>query len=149
MITAMNHVSFTVSNLEQSVDFYKNVLNFTCVSLAERSREFSSAVTGIDGAAMKIAYMNGPGCTIELIQYTSGTGERLNTKTSNIGSAHVCFNIADYDEWLERMKHYNVKFRGELCIVPAGPNKGKRVCYMTDNDGNNLEFIEDRINVDE
>ena len=139
----MNHVSFTVSNLEKSVEFYKNVLNFECISIAERSEEFSSAVTGIDDVAMKIAYMTGPNCTIELIQYTNGEGNRLNTKTNNIGSSHICFSVADYDNWLQRMKKHNVKFRGKLCVVPAGPNKGKRVCYMMDNDGNNLEFIED------
>ena len=144
MITAVNHVSFTVKDLEKSVEFYKNVLGLECISIAERSEEFSSAVTGIEGVTMRIAYMNGPGCAIELIQYTKGVGNQLDTRTNNIGSSHVCFNIACYDEWIERMEKYGVKYRGKLCIVPAGPNKGKRVCYMMDVDVNNLEFIEDK-----
>ena len=40
------------------------------------------------------------------------------------------------------MEANNVRYRGEICEVPAGPNKGRRVVYMMDNDGNNLEFIE-------
>lgn len=144
MITNVNHVSFTVSDLQKSVEFYETVLGLKCVSYAERDAEFSSAVTGIQGVKMQIAYMEAPNCSIELIQYVNGQGERLDTRTCNVGSTHLCFNISDYDDWMKRMEEHGVRMRGKLCIVPAGPNKGRRVCYMMDNDGNNLEFIEQR-----
>ena len=143
MISTVNHVSFTVSNLEESIEFYKNVLGLELISLAERDEAFSAAVTGVPKAKMNIAYMKAANCSIELIQYVQAGGERLDTHTNNIGSAHVCFNIRDYDEWMERMKKNHVSFRGELCHAPAGPNTGKRVCYCMDNDGNNLEFMEE------
>ena len=142
MITAMNHVSFTVADLSRAVEFYENVLNLNCISNASRSKEFSSAVTGIAGAEMNIAYMHAPNCNIELIEYTGGAGEALVTTTNQPGCTHVCFNITDYDKWLERMSANGVRMSGELCVVPAGPNMGKRVCYMLDPDGNHLEFIE-------
>lgn len=142
MIENVNHVSFTVSDLDASVAFYENVLGLKCISYAERNEEFSSAVTGIPGVQMKIAYMEAPSCSIELIQYVSGQGLRLDTLTNNIGSTHLCFDISGYDAWIKRMEENGVRFRGKLCVVPAGPNKGRRVCYMMDNDGNNLEFIE-------
>ncbi len=143
MISTMNHVSFTVSNLQNSIDFYQNVLGLELVSLAERDEEFSSAVTGIQGAKMNIAYMRIANCAVELIEYTGAQGTRLDTLTNNIGSAHVCFNVKNFDEWMIRLKDNQVRFRGELCLAPAGPNKGKRVCYCMDNDGNNLEFMEE------
>ncbi|MCI8376158.1 MAG: hypothetical protein HFI29_12100 [Lachnospiraceae bacterium] len=142
MISSVNHVSFTVSNLNQSITFYRDVLGMECISMAERDKEFSSAVTGIDGVEMNIAYMQAPGFAVELIQYVSGEGTKIDTSTNNPGSAHLCFNIGDYDEWMKRMEECNVKMCGKLCHVPAGPNEGKRVCYMLDNDGNHLEFIE-------
>lgn len=145
MITAMNHTSFTVSNLQNSIDFYQNVLGLELVSLAERDEEFSSAVTGIEGAKLNIAYVKASNCSIELIEYIGAQGVRLDTATNNIGSAHICFNVRDFDQWITRMKQNHVRFRGEICYVPAGPNKGKRVCYAMDNDGNNLEFIEERL----
>lgn len=142
MIKNMNHVSFTVSDLDKAVEFYTNVLGLKLVSLAERDEAFSSRVTGITGAKLNIAYVATENCSIELIQYTGGEGVRLDTHTNNIGSAHVCFHVDDFDAWLKRMQDNNVKFRGELCEVPAGPNIGHRVVYAMDNDGNNLEFIE-------
>ena len=119
MISTVNHVSFTVSNLEESIEFYKNVLGLELISLAERDEAFSAAVTGVPKAKMNIAYMKAANCSIELIQYVQAGGERLDTHTNNIGSAHVCFNIRDYDEWMERMKKNHVSFRGELCHAPA------------------------------
>ena len=101
MISTVNHVSFTVSNLEESIEFYKNVLGLELISLAERDEAFSAAVTGVPKAKMNIAYMKAANCSIELIQYVQAGGERLDTHTNNIGSAHVCFNIRDYDEWME------------------------------------------------
>lgn len=143
MISTMNHTSFTVSNLQDSIHFYQNVLGLKLVSLAERDKDFSSAVTGIAGAKLNIAYMKTANCAIELIEYTGARGTRLDTRTNNIGSAHICFNVKNFDEWLLRLRENQVQFRGELCLVPAGPNKGKRVCYCMDNDGNNLEFMEE------
>ena len=143
MISTMNHISFTVSDLDASVCFYRDVLGLECISLAERDEEFSSAVTGIPGVQMRIAYMKAANCSVELIQYVSGQGAKLDTATNNPGSAHVCFNVCDYDAWMQRMEENHVRMCGALCYVPAGPNKGKRVCYMLDNDGNHLEFIEE------
>lgn len=142
MIADINHVSFTVSSLDRSVAFYRDILGLECISIAERDEKFSSEVTGIPGAVMRIAYMKASNCSLELIQYVKGSGEILDTRTNNVGSSHVCFHISDYDRWLEVMKKNGVRFRGKLCTVPAGPNKGKRVCYMMDHDGNNLEFME-------
>ena len=143
MITNMNHVSFTVADLDRSVEFYEKILGLPCVSNAERDEEFSSAVTGIPGVMMKIAYMEAPNASVELIQYVKGEGEALTTTTNQPGCTHLCFRVADYDEWLDRMAKNGVKMSGELCRVPAGPNKGCRVCYMPDPDGNHLEFIEE------
>lgn len=138
----MNHTSFTVSDLDESIQFYRDILGMELISLAERDVDFSEAVTGIEYAKMNIAYMRKGDAAIELIQYIQAEGVRLDTRTNNIGSTHVCFNVTDFDKWMEWLKGQKVRFRGKVTFVPAGPNKGKKVCYCMDNDGNNLEFIE-------
>jgi len=40
MISTVNHVSFTVSNLEESIEFYKNVLGLELISLADVTKHF-------------------------------------------------------------------------------------------------------------
>ena len=145
MITVMNHVSFTVADLDKEVAFYRDVLGLECISYASRNMEFSSAVTGLPGVEMNIAYMKAPNCSLELIQYTAGEGERLASATNQPGCTHLCFSVSDFDNWLSRMQQNKVMMSGELCTVPAGPNRGRKVCYMLDPEGNHLEFIEDRL----
>ncbi|MCL5018853.1 MAG: iron-containing alcohol dehydrogenase [Candidatus Pacearchaeota archaeon] len=78
MITSVNHLSFTVADVEKSVEFYKNLLGLDLMNLSERDIAFSEKVTGIPGAHLKIAYLNGNNCSIELIQYLSPRGEKIN-----------------------------------------------------------------------
>ena len=143
MITGLNHMSFTVSNLDNSIAFYEKVLGLETISKATRDRDFSQDVTGVENAEMNIAYVKVPNGFIELIEYVNGKGKKLDTTTCNIGSAHICFNVKEFEQWMEHLRKNNVKFRGKVCKVPAGPNQGKSVCYCEDIDGNTIEFIEE------
>lgn len=142
MITGLNHMSFTVSSLNKSIEFYEKILGLEVVSKARRGREFSQAVTGIENAELNIAYVKTQNGYIELIEYINGQGEKIDTSTCNIGSSHICFNVEDFEQWVNYLQKNNVKFCGSVCKVPAGPNKGRGVCYCEDIDGNTLEFME-------
>lgn len=137
----MNHISFTVSNLDQSVEFYRDVLGLELIDVSGRDIPFSERVTGVAGANLRIAYLRTSNCAVELIQYLSPPGERIDTRVCNVGSAHVCFNVDDFDEMLDRLRKEPVVFGGKPSIVPAGPNKGKAVLYFEDPDSNTIEFI--------
>lgn len=141
MIKEINHISFTVSDLEKSIDFYSNIIGLKLIDKSERDGHFSEQVTGIKGAHLLIAYMKGPNCSIELIQYLSPKGKKLDTSSNNIGSAHVCFIVKDFDKMVKNLKENHVKFAGVPSIIPAGPNKGRKVLYFKDPDSNTLEFF--------
>ncbi len=142
MLKSVNHTSFTVSDVYHSVEFYTELLGMRLVSLAERPQDFCEKVTGIPGAKMKTAYLEGAGYHIELIQYISSPGQKVDTRTNNVGSAHLCYNVEGLMEMYRGLSSKGVRFRGEPATVPAGPNKGGRMVYMLDPDDNNLELIE-------
>jgi catechol 2,3-dioxygenase-like lactoylglutathione lyase family enzyme len=127
-------MSFTVSNLEKSIEFYQKILGLELVNKSERDIEFSEKVTGIQGAKLVIAYLKTSNCAVELIQYLSPQGIRLDTKTCNIG-------VAEFQKMVGKLKENNVRFSGKPTIIPAGPNKGKAVLYFEDNDSNTIEII--------
>ena len=145
MIVEMNHMSFTVSNLDRSVDFYQRVLGLTLISVAGRDSAFSSRVTGITGAELRIAYLRAPNAAVELIQYLSPAGEKIDTRTCNVGSAHVCFIVDDFEAMVDRLRKSGVVFPGEPASVPAGPNEGRGVLYFEDPDSNTIEILSDRV----
>ncbi|HLC60529.1 MAG TPA: VOC family protein [Candidatus Nanoarchaeia archaeon] len=141
MITSVNHLSFTVRSLDNSVKFYKDILGLRLMDISMRDSKFSEKVTGIPKAELKIAYLSGNNCSIELIQYLSPKGKKLDTATCNIGSAHICFNVDGFMSLMNKLKKNKVKLAGRPQIIPKGPNRGRLVVYAKDNDSNNLEFI--------
>lgn len=141
MITNMNHSSFTVSDINESIKFYRNILGLTLIDVNTRGIDFSQSVTGIKDADLKIAYFEANNCKVELIQYLSPKSQKIDTSTCNIGSAHICFNVDNFAQFVENLKKNNVKFSGNICEIPAGPNKGKQVLYFEDNDSNSIEII--------
>ncbi len=142
MIVSMNHVSFTVSDLDRFVAFYQDALGLETVSKAERDPAFAALVTGIEGAHILVAYLKGPGCAVELIQYLSPPGEKIDTRTCNVGSAHVCFDVEGMEASIQKFTRAGGRLAGEVAPIPAGPNKGRLVAYLEDVDGNTVEFIE-------
>lgn len=142
-LESMNHVSFTVSDLDHSVRFYTETLGLSLIDRTARDPGFSESVTGVEGAELDIAYIKGPGdCNLELIQYLSPTGDRLPTSMHHVGRAHICFVVADFNAAMAALKVEGVHFASKgMCIVPAGPNKGKGVVYFHDPDGYTIEFF--------
>jgi catechol 2,3-dioxygenase-like lactoylglutathione lyase family enzyme len=142
VIINVNHTSFTVSDLDRSISFYRNFLGLELISLTGRDPAFSEKVTGIPGANLKIAYLQAPGHRLELIQYLSPPGEKLDCRTNNIGSAHLAFNVDNLPALYADLKAKGVQFKSEPLEVPAGPNKCTMAVYFTDPDGITLEFLQ-------
>ena len=144
MITQMNHISFTVSDLERSIVFYRDALGLPLTGQWTREEEFAGKVTGVAGAKLKIAFFDLPNCKVELIEYAAPAGEKIDTRTCNVGSAHVCFNVSDFDAALEKALSGGGSLAGEPTLVPSGGNAGKIAVYFEDPDGNTIEFISDK-----
>ena len=145
MITNLNHASFTVSNLEKSLQFYKNILGLKLLDTSTRDIEFSQKVTGIKGAYLKIAYLEVNNCRIELIEYLAPKGDKIDTKTCNVGSAHICFNVSNFQSFVTKLRANNIKFAGDICKILSGPNKEKNALYIEDYDSNTIEIISKKI----
>lgn len=147
MITNLNHASFTVSNLDKSIAFYRDILGLKLLDISTREVDFSQKVTGIKGANLKIAYLETRNCKVELIEYLCPKGQKIDTLTCNVGSAHICFNVDNFNQFVATLKKNNVKFAGEICEIPIGPNKGRSVLYFEDNDSNTIEIISNEIEI--
>jgi len=143
MILGTNHTSFTVSDVDRSVAFYRDLLGFRLLSLAERPPDFSELATGIPGAHLRVAYLEIPGGhRLELIQYLSPPGQKLDLRTHNVGSAHLGLNVDDLRRFYRELKGRGVRFKGEPIEIPAGPNRGNLMVYLLDPDDFTLELIQ-------
>ncbi len=145
MISLLHHASFTVENLDRSAAFYRDFLGLKLEGVWEREAEYAEAVTGVPGARLRLAYFTLENASFELVEYLEGKGKKIDTSPNNIGSAHVCFITPDFEEILGRIGEWGGKIAGKICSVPAGANRGKRVVYVKDPDGNTLEILEEEV----
>lgn len=142
-ISATNHTSFTVSDLNRTLTFFCDVLGFELLNRSPRDPGFIARVVAIPGADIEVAYVQAPGHRIELIEYR-GPDERrqLESRPCDTGFAHVAFDVDDIDAAIEASKAVGVHALGPVQELDRGPNKGGRVVYTRDADGITVEFIQ-------
>lgn len=138
MITGHNHTSFTVSDIDRSVDFYTNTLGFKLEQRFETQGSGIEQITGLRGAHLLVAFVSLGDFRLELIQYLAPKGVKLDTATNNVGSAHVALWADDIDKTYTDLTAKGVRFKG----APTRSRPGRpRVAYFTDPDGITLELV--------
>lgn len=142
-VLGTNHTSFTVSNLDRTVGFFRDCLGFELVSKAPRDPALVSRITGVEGADTMIAFLKAPGHTLELIEYRApATKGAVTARPCDTGFAHVAFNVDDVAAAVAAAERYGVKPIAPPVTIDQGPNKGRKVVYLRDWDGVTIEFIE-------
>jgi catechol 2,3-dioxygenase-like lactoylglutathione lyase family enzyme len=145
MITRMNHVSFTVSDLDRSVTFYRDALGLELKGRWSRNGGFVSDVIGMPDAHLEIAMLGASNCMVELIQYVAPQGVKIDTRTCNVGSGHVCFNVDDFEGMVGRVIAGGGRLVGKPALVPSGMNQGRLAVYLEDPDNNTIEFMSNQV----
>ncbi len=142
-IVAVDHTGFTVSNLERSLAFWRDVLGFELSHRPHQTGDLASEITGVAGAEIAIAVLKGHGHKIELLEYLA-PAERKHyaPRPCDVGSVHVALVVDALDAVLERIAASGWKAAGEPQTLQAGPNAGRRVVYVRDPDGMTIEFMQ-------
>ena len=142
-ILSTNHTSFTVSDLDRSLGFFEQVLGFEVTSKAPRAPDVIARVTGVEGTEVMIAYVRGPGHSIELIEFTGPTNRQtMRPRACDLGFCHIAYDVRGLDELIDQAKAFDVVPEGEVITVDQGPNAGARLVYLRDPDGVTFELIE-------
>ena len=143
VIGGLHHVGITVSDLDRSLAFYRDLLG---LHIEARAVDVAAEdVTGIPGARVSIADLDLPdGRLLELIQYTAGGGRPLTQRTSDPGACHVAIAVDDIDATYERLERAGVTLRSKpVTLTDSGPRwDGSRVVYTVDPDGVTVELVQ-------
>jgi len=150
MIADVLHLSFTISDIERSVDWYTDVLGLELVHRQRQENEYTQILVGIPGAVLEVAQFAVPGVPpassthmLELVQYLAPTGGTLGpVATSTIGSAHLALLVTDIHARYERMLARGVVFRNPPVSITEGTNAGGFACYFRDPDEITLELLQ-------
>jgi lactoylglutathione lyase len=138
-----NHIGVTVSDLERSIAFYRDLLGFhVAYERGEVTAAYMSRLVGIPGARLKIAGLDLPGLHLDLIEYLEPKSAARGGPTSDVGNIHVGFTVDDLWSAYRHLCAAGVHFKSEPVSPTAGPNKGGWAVYFEDPDGVTLEMIQ-------
>ena len=144
-VIAADHTGMTVSNLERSLAFWRDVLGFELSHTAHQTGEMASEITGVEGAEIKLAVVKAPGGhKIELLEYLAPPERKWNVdlRPCDVGFVHVALIVDDLGAILSAIDASGWKAAGKPQTLRSGPNAGKRVVYVRDLDGTTIEFMQ-------
>src|ERR1700682_5125089 len=149
-IIAADHTGITVSNLERSLAFWRDVLGFELSHRTHQTSELAGEITGVPGAEISLAVVKAPGHKIELLQYLAPPDRKdVDLRPCDVGHVHVALTVDNLDAVLSAIAASGWKAAGKPQTLKSGPNAGKRVVYVRDPDGTTIEFMQPAVAKDE
>ncbi|RRN66038.1 VOC family protein [Caulobacter sp. 602-1] len=148
MITDLHHTTLFVSDIDRSIDFYRDVLGLELVSRSDAwGGTYLGKVCGMPDTDMRlnIALIGvGPkGKIFELIEVLQPLGEPTDVSSRGRGIARIGFEVDDIDSAVAKLKERGVTFLSDVITVAVEEGQhysdGKAVKFL-DPDGIVLEL---------
>ena len=143
--TGLDHVGFSVSDMNQSIEFYSLLLQSEPVLRRYYPEHYVAEVVGYAEIGMDAAFfeIGSSGVILELLEYRIPPNARVDMETFNVGNGHLCLIVDDLQAEYDRLMPHGVAFRSpEPVAISIGPYTGGKACYLRDPDGISIELLE-------
>jgi catechol 2,3-dioxygenase-like lactoylglutathione lyase family enzyme len=143
IVGAVTAIGITVSDMNRSLPFYRDVLSFEPVSDVETRGD----AYGIAGAHRRVVRMRLGEETIELVQWLTSAGRRMprDSRSNDRWFQHIAIVVNDMDQahlWLTRHKVEPISPEPQR-LPDWNPGAGGiRAFYFKDPDGHPLELLQ-------
>ena len=141
MITNMRHTGIAVTNMDQALKFYRDLLGLKVVLDCEQENAFLDELLALDKVKMRVAMLETPdGNRIELFQFYShpdAPPEKISI--TRIGCTHVCFAVDDVDKEYQKLRQAGMQSN---CPPTVSPDGYAKVTYAHDPDGTTVELTQ-------
>jgi lactoylglutathione lyase len=144
-LIGFHHVGLTVSDLETSIRFYRDLLGMTVIRRREAADDYVGQQTGYPRLHLSAASLRPApdSCqSLEIVQYRSHAGSKADPATNRPGNSHLCFEVLDLQGIYEQLRSHGVRFRSEPVLITSGPNQGGLVIYLYDPDDYIIELFQ-------
>jgi catechol 2,3-dioxygenase-like lactoylglutathione lyase family enzyme len=142
MIRRYQHVSITVSDLDRSMAWYRDMLGFEPQGgVSEASGEALSRALGVENVHLKLATLLRGDSLLELIQYLSPAGMKKAPRPCDVGCMHMALEVDDIQALYRDLSARGVNFN-------SAPNRNPPEIawawwvYLQDPDGVPIELVQ-------
>ena len=140
----VDHHSFTVSDMEQSLGFYRDLLGLVVIKDVMR-KELPSydKIVGFKDAHLHIVALQdeGKNFKLELIQYINPPGIVVERDVNHVGTSHLALIVQDIHGLFDRLSKAGVTFNCPPLEVEI-QGKTEWCLYMSDPDRIPIELIQ-------
>jgi catechol 2,3-dioxygenase-like lactoylglutathione lyase family enzyme len=145
-VIAVGAVGVTVSDMEQSIAFYRDVLTFTKVSDHEFTDPAYDQLEHVFAARVRVVDMRLGQETLRLTQYLTPQGRPvpLDSRSNDLWFQHIAIVVRDMDTAFARLdRHHVLTISSAPQTLPAWNRAaaGIRAFYFRDPDNHSLELI--------
>jgi catechol 2,3-dioxygenase-like lactoylglutathione lyase family enzyme len=147
LVTAVSAVGFTVSDMDRSVAFYRDVLTFKPISDVEVDGPEYDQLWGIFGVRARVVRMQLDEQQLELIEFLSPPDVRpipVPSYSNDLWFQHFAIVVRDMDAaWAQLRKHHvrQISPRPQTIPVSNPSAAGVKAIKFRDPDGHNLELL--------
>ncbi|WP_313093657.1 VOC family protein [Chryseobacterium flavum] len=143
--TRANHVGITVKNLEKSIAFYEALTGTKVSNIDIIGGERMAKTQGLNDTRIKFANLHLDNLNLDILEYVVSESEQASYSNNQISAMHLCFEVDNIDEAMQRLKEIGVEPDGEPIVFEEADGLksgyGTAVAYFRDPDGTNLEII--------
>lgn len=135
MKLSFDHVTLTVSDLERSIEFYRDTLGLKVLGKIEQP-----------DAGLTIVYFEAGEGVLELFYFSDEEDSDLNEREdTDIGLQHIGFGVSNVDEVADKLRRNDVEFT----LEPMDAGGGVRIAFFKDPDGILLELVEGELDLEQ
>ena len=147
MISDIVHVGVTVSDIDRSIAFYRDVVGLEYLGRAVMEGESADRLFGVENCCVDVAYLrrgrtDGP--PLELIQFRGTDAGEGRADLQRRSISEICFLTDDIHAEYERMRGLGVEFISEpqpFDFTEEGFGRSLAV-YFRDPDGTIMELVQ-------
>jgi catechol 2,3-dioxygenase-like lactoylglutathione lyase family enzyme len=140
LVVGYRHTGIITRDIEESLNFYRNILGFELIQDFEESGNYISTITGLNGATAHFYKLRAEdGTVIELLEYPSHPTKPFDLPIINVGICHIALRVNNSKEAYERLLSENIKVLSEPVKSSCGTAK---VFFCLDPDNVRVEIVE-------
>ena len=145
-IKGCHHHGFTVSNVKQSLKFYRDALGLEVLRVSERSDLPSyDHILGFENVKLQVALLKHPETDflLELFEYENPPSTPRELKNNYVGSSHGAFEVDDSDKQYEQLCAAGFGAINPPIDIERDGRKVARAIYALDPDGISVEMFQE------
>jgi len=146
MITGLSHTGLVVKNMDEMINFYKDIFGFKILLDTRVEGKETDDIVGFRVESERIVLIQLGESQIELLEYKpSGREYPKDYKSNDLFGVHVALLTDNMEQDFERLKRKGVKLisKSPQTIPKEHPLfAGTKVLYLQDPEGHPLELIQ-------